>query len=344
MPSSFFAPIFAKYAVPRGATGTTASPMASTGRTSTGGATVAGRVGAQQNGIANAVSDSFQYQKTYTMSTSQQTDTLPLNLESDVIGLQINLAGTAVGVTAGDFLGVLGQWQLLGPDGVQMNIYPLPDFYMLEQRFSPLHVLPTYQVMSATALSAAYTVYGINLPMAAGQYTLLVTVNSLAQAIANGDTGLTGLPLTITISAILGNCVGLSSHYIYSGLPFTPAANGTNDLATVAPIQDVDLTELFLSGMTSNSADINFIQSSSTGARIFPSTLIGRANSKMFSALPSAAGTPTGWVAAALGGGGVLYPLFSLESDLNIGKGKHFYITWGATPAATIRAGFYWQQ
>ena len=287
---------------------------------------VTGRAGAANLPVADAQSTSFQMTKAYTLSTATITDTVVLNLEEDVIGFSVTATVALTGNTntTSDQLSAFPAWQVLGPDGVEMNILPAPDFYMLEQRFSPLHVLPsTVNLNGTTATSGTYLVYGISLPKG-GNYNLLLSINPYTSI----GTATTGGTVTITLDAILGKTGGKISRYLYSGLPFTPSANGVNDLAPVAPIQDTDLTELFISGLTSNTADISYIQTSKVGARILPSTLVAKANAAMISALPSTE----------------LFPLFSLQTDLNIGRGAHFLIQWGASPSSSIRLGFYWLQ
>lgn len=297
-------------------------------KNSGGGATPSaarGRHGVTSNQAADALSTSFQYTKAYTVTSVQQTDTLPLNLEDDAIGLQISLTVALTGNTSttADQLLSLAVWQLIGPDGIEMNILPAPDFYQLEQRFSPLHVKPTVVALNGTtATSGTYLIYGINLPKSRGTYTLLPQIQAAAAITAST----TGGTVTVTVDAILGDAGGKISHYVFSNLPFTPSASGVNDLAPVAPIQDTDLTELFISGLTSNTADISFIQTTKAGGRILPSTLVAKANSQMITALDA----------------DKLFPLFSLATDLNIGRGAHFYVQWGTSPSNTIRLGFYW--
>lgn len=288
---------------------------------------VAGRTGASASPASDAISDIFQFTQSYTLGTAAVVDTKILNVAQDIIGLAITVGVVLTGNTntTADQLTSLQQWQVLGPKGPLMNILPAPDFYQLEQRFSPLHVKPTVVALNGTtATSGTYLVYGINLPALGPteHYTLLPAMNPYSSI----GTATTGGTVTLTVAAIIGDASGVTSRYVYSGLPFTPSGGGVNDLVPVSPVQNADLVELFISGMTSDLTDISFIQSDLTGIRILPSTLVARANAEMISALDS----------------DKLFPLFALKTNLNLAQGAHFFVNWGSSPSSSIRLGFFW--
>lgn len=289
---------------------------------------ITGRQGASSNPSSNESGGEFQFSQSFTLSTVSQTPTFNLNFGSDCIGwsITVTLAMTGNTNTTADQLTAFQQWQILGPGGNLMNIQPAPDWYMLAQRFGPQHVKPTVVAMNGTtATTGYYVVYGINLPAlnAPNHYSLLLGI----QPYTSIGTASTGGTVTITIESMSGDAQGVTSHYAYSNLPFTPSANGTNDLVPVAPIQDVDLVELFLSGLTSNVADVAFFQSTDVGPHILPQTIIQGDNARF-------PGTTMDT--------DKLYPLMALETNLNLTMGTHFYANWGASPSNSIRAGFYW--
>lgn len=291
---------------------------------------VSGRYGASANAATNTTGSEFQFTQSYTLSTVAQNPTVNLNLGSDAIGFNIvvTVALTGNTSTTADQLTAFTIWQLLGPSGVDMVFQPTPDFYMFSQRFGPNHVKPTVvDLNGTTATTGYYAVYGINLPALAApnHYSMIVGINPYTSI----GTSTTGGTVTITMEAIAGDAQGVTSHSAFSSLPFTPAANGTNDLVPVAPVQDIDLTEMFISGMTSNIADVNFFSSTTLGVHILPTTLVQADNA----VLPGTTMDTD-----------KIYPLLALGVNLNLTGGTHFFAYWGSSPSSSIRLNFYWLQ
>ena len=286
-----------------------------------------GRQGAGGNAASNATSDVFQFSYTLSAANSQ---TFVLTSDTDWIAADWAVTVTVGGAYTGgssDILGAISNILVIASDGPCINITPVPDFYMLQQRFSPYGVSGT--VVNASASGSAYTGYyhisGFNLPQAKGPYSMIISTPAAATFNASATS------LTVLVSLSLKS--GTAKQRLrtqFSGLPFTPAASGTNDLAPLAPIQDISLTELMFSSMTSNTADISTIQLMSQGSVLGPRTLAGTLVSRQANEL-------TGAVASS-----ELYPLLALQSNLTLGRNAHMYITWGASPSSTIRLLFVW--
>jgi len=286
--------------------------------------TTEGRTGVSSPAATNASSKVFQFTDTLAASA---TKTYVLSADDDFVSVFLNLSVTAAGYSkTADILGAISEMDILAGDGQIIATQPKTDLYDLEQRFNPLHVRPAITYTSvATAISASYTIHGVNLPKARGPYSLMIST----PAAAAFNASVTALSVVVTISLGVGQC-NERTRYVYSGLPFTPSANGVNDFAPVAPIQTADLVEIFLTGMTSNTADINYVQLQSQGGvlgpRITAGDLVSHSNSEMVSALPSTE----------------IFLLFALQTTLQLGRAAHAYFNWGATPASTIRTGLYW--
>jgi len=334
MPSSLFGPLFARKGQRTGAPGTSGSN------------TTTGRYGPSGPGSTNAQSSVFQF--TDTKSGSNVT-TYKLSADGDWITMYWSLSVTATGnSTSADILGAISQVQILGANGPVITMSPMPDFNYFQQRFSPLHTLPTQQVATAaSATKGSYTLYGVNLPQSGGPYTLIVTI----QAPASFNVSCTALSVTYTVSLGQGDCAGLQTNYAYSGLGFTPAASGINDLAVIAPIQNVELVEVFMSGFTAMASppgstvnDISYVQLMSQGGTLGPriqaEDLVSRANAEMANALYSAAESVS---SSSTGTTPTLFLLFPLKTTLILGNRAHMYLNWGtATPSSTIRTGYVW--
>jgi hypothetical protein len=313
-----------------------------TGSSGTGNATQ-GRSGATGPNAANAASEDFKF--TDTKSAGNVT-TYIITGDQDYIRTFWNINVTATGnSTSADILGAIQQVLILGKDGPVTNMNPMPDFYYFQQRFSPLHSLPTSVVATgASATQGNYTLYGTNLPVAGGPYTMIVTI----QAASTFNTSTTALSVTYSVSFGVGNCGGHVTHYVSSGLGFSPSSGGANDLAPIAPIQGVNLVELWMSGFTTMAAtstnDIAYVQVSSSGGLVTPrvtsGTLISNANAEMNSALFSAAQSVS---AGSTGYTPSLFLLFPLKTQLKLGPGAHCWLYWtSGTPSTTIRCGYVW--
>lgn len=295
-----------------------------------------GRSGVGSNPSYSALSAVFQF--TDTRSAGNVND-YPLSSDGAWTALEINTSVTvtsgSTAVPATDILTAYSRIEILDSSGTIISMQPAPDFYNFAQRFGELHVRPaTVQVTgvasgNATA-SGSYMIYGVNLPQNRGPYTFRISIVPAATFSADA----TALSVTTTLSLQAGDPASVvsQSRYMFSNLPFTPGANGVNDLAPLAPIQGVSLSELFITGQTSDTADISFIQMQSVGAnvgsRILPSDLVALANSEMVSSLPT----------------DTTYLLFPLKTNITLGRDSHLYLNWGASPSSTIRTGFYWLQ
>ena len=82
--------------------------------------------------------------------------------------------------------------------------------------------------------------------------------------------------------------------------------------------------------MTSNTADIDYMQIISEGNTVSPRVTSGVVqsldNAEMVNSVPSTE----------------LFPLFALKSNVVLGRTSHFYVTWGSSPSSSIRLGFYY--
>ena len=289
-----------------------------------------GVVGAQAR---QAISDVFQFEDTPNIPA---TKSYLLTTDSSYIGFVITVTATAANTNAGaenvpDILNVFSQINILDDSGNIVSMIPNIDFYNFAQRFSTLHTIPAVTEIvvpgnSSASASATYRIPGVNLPLLSGskKYTLQVVTQA-----ASGVTGVSFTDVTITLSMIPG-AAPRTTHYVYSGLPFTPTANGFQDLGVNATIQNVDLEELFMNGLTSNVADISYLQIQSVngtvGGRVFASDLVARIQTESVGALPATA----------------LYPLLALKTSARLGGSHHFYLQFGATPSSSIRLGYYW--
>ena len=290
---------------------------------------VKGRVGSSPIESTNAASNSFQFQDTVTPSTAAIVKSYPLTNDGDYIALNFALSGSVSGGTAvdNDVFDLISEVDILNASGTIMKLTPATDFYDLAQRFGPLHTRTSVVTMTAvgTTYTNAIVVYGISLPAKDGPYTLQVTY---AQPSTVG-TGNTGSTVALTVQATIGTAPMLSN-YVFTQLPFTPVASGIVDLSPLVPIQGPVLSELFISGMTSNTADINYMQIISEGNTVSPRVTSGVIqsldNAEMVSSVPSTE----------------LFPLFALKSNVVLGRTSHFYVTWGSSPSSSIRLGFYY--
>ena len=289
-----------------------------------------GVVGAQAR---QAISDVFQFEDTPNIPA---TRSYLLTTDSSYIGFVITVTATAANTNAGvenvpDILNVFSQINILDDSGNIVSMIPNIDFYNFAQRFSTLHTIPAVTEIvvpgnSSASASATYRIPGVNLPLLSGskKYTLQVVTQA-----ASGVNGVSFTDVTITLSMIPG-AAPRTTHYVYSGLPFTPTANGFQDLGVNATIQNVDLEELFMNGLTSNVADISYLQIQSVngtvGGRVFTSDLVARIETESVGALPVTA----------------LYPLLALKTSARLGGSHHFYLQFGATPSSSIRLGYYW--
>jgi hypothetical protein len=287
-----------------------------------------GRGAAEPLVASNATSSIFLASDTVTSTTASVVRQYPVTADGDIIATQFDFSVTPTGNTAttGDMLTAVNEIGIYDSTGEIMKINPIPDIYDLVQRFSPQHVRPTPTTLNAAnQVNFSVKLFGISLPVSGGPYTFYVTSNPASSV----GTGTTSVTLSYAIRAVLGDAKR-KSHFVPSQLPATPVANGILDLAPLAPIQDVDLTELFISGLTSNLADINYIDANSLGniiaTRVSSGALVAADNAQMLSPLPSTE----------------IFPLLALDTNLALGRASHFYLNWGASPSSTIRFGYYW--
>jgi hypothetical protein len=302
-----------------------------------------GRTGVSPHEATSAIGNIFQFTDTLSAST---TKTYPLTSDSDWVSAFFNVAVTATGnSTSQDNLYALSNVQILAADGPVMNLTPNIDFYDFAQRFSPLHIRPV-QVSNAvaTAVTTSIEVYGINLPQSRGPYTMMITTPAASAFGTQGTGGASALSVAVTLSLGSGQCT-TRSRYQFTGNPITPTNAGTNDLSPLLPIQDIPLTELFISGMTNNANDINYVQTLSSGntvgTRDLAASLVSNCNAQMVTPLNATTTGQTGNYASNPGLG-ELFLLFALHTSVTAGRSSHLYFTWGASPASTIRFGEYW--
>ena len=290
---------------------------------------VKGRVGTTPIETTNSASNSFQFQDSVTPTSSAIVKSYPLTTDGDYIALSFSVSGSVSGGTAvaNDVFDLISNVSILNPSGTIMNMTPAIDWYDLAQRFGPIHTRASEVEMTVvgTTYTNAIVVYGLSLPVKDGDYTLQVTY---AQPSTVG-TGNTGSTVALTVQATIGTAP-LLSNFVFTQLPFTPVANGIVDLSPLVPIQGPELSELFITDMSSNTADISYIQVVSEGNSVSPRMTSGIIasldNAEMVSAVPSTE----------------LFPLFALKTNIVLGRTSHFYVTWGATPSASIRLGFYY--
>lgn len=288
-----------------------------------------GRVGAGANAASNATSDVTQF--TSFGLIASQAQTFVLTSDSDWVAavwtLSVTFTGGFTG-TSSDILGAIANVQVVAADGVIINLTPTPDFYMLQQRFGQYGVQPTpvYASASGSAYSATYYMGGFNLPQAKGPYSLIIQAAAAAAANASA----TGLTIAIGLSLKSGTAAQ-RLRTAFANLPFTPTSGATQDLAPLAPIQDVSLVELMFSGMSSSQNDIVIwqlmSQGSTVGPRVAGTTLVARQSNEVTGTVPVTE----------------LYPLLALQSNLTLGRNAHAYLTFGTyNPPTTIRICYVW--
>lgn len=325
----------------RGASGPTRMTGAKGGRniprTSTKGnvGAATGRHGLQRLSAANAVSTVFQFDESH----AKGTYTKVLSTDDDWVGMNFVITVTPTGntISTQDILAAITQIQILGPAGPVMTLQPVPDFYYLEQRFNPYHTFDA-QVSTAGATAEVYASHvPVSLPESQGPYTFVWAVD--ASQLAGGST--TAGTVEVALSLTAGQADG-QLNYIYANFPATIAANGTQDLAPIAAVQGVTLTELFISGLSSNNTDITTVQLQSAGSTLGPRIsgyeLVSLAQSRLGQTLADldvigqSSGDP----------GDLLMPLFALQSELVLGRNAHMYVFFGATPSTALRLGYAW--
>lgn len=289
---------------------------------------VSGRQGAIGPSAANAGSQVYAFNQTI---NAGNTFTYPLTLDGDFIAANFNVTmNFTMSSASTDILSGISTVQIIAPDGPTFTAVPVPDFYMVAQRFSQygqsLSVVQTTVTTTGThAVVGNYNI-PINLPAAKGPYTLVITAAS--SALAN-TTVMASMGVELGLQ--LGTCPnGARTRYAYTNAPFTAANSGTNDLAPLAAIQDVDLQELFLSGLATNTSAVSYILIQSAGSSIAPKvtgTQIVNIDATYLTTAMNA---------------DYAYPLLALQSTLQLGRSAHFYITWGSTAPSAPRLGFYW--
>jgi hypothetical protein len=291
--------------------------------------------------LASSNSQAAEYLIKDTLSAGN-VKTYPLSMGKDatalVVSVDTSITSGTTAAAAQDALAGLAKFEVLGPSGEVMDITPslgVPssgfadgDFYDLSHRFSPRNVRPaavTLTPVASSAVSATFTgiIYGISLPTAKGPYQIRLTAESL-------PTDATALSVTVELSFITGTAQ-YQSNFKPNDLGFTPAANGNSDLSPIATIQGVSLTELFFTGFTSNTADINYLtavsKSVTIGNKLLGYQLVSSCNSVMTTALL----------------GDELFLLLALQTQIVLGRdGDHLYVTWGSSPSSSIRIGYYW--
>ena len=246
----------------------------------------------------------------------------------DYVAMTMDLTVTPTGNTSTttDILSAIDYLEFVA-GGTIMKVRPT-DLYDITQRFNQFGKRPSVtDSNSATAVSASYKFEGLSLPVNRGPYTLIV--NTVAASAFGTST--TALSVAYTISFVIGATEGHRSRFVYTSWPGgAPSASGVADIASIASIQNVPLTELFITGMTSNTADISTIQIQSQGNAVTnretSSAIVARCNSLLTSDLQSTE----------------LFPLLGLGTDLTLGRGAQFLVNFGASPSSSMYLGFYW--
>jgi hypothetical protein len=334
MPISIFGKTLGGTAPAKGTTGLKSAP----GGTRRGGGTLkaqpsaqskqTGRQGASGPPAANAGSNVYAFNQTI---NAGNTFTYPLTSDGDFINLTFQVTMTFSQSSAStDILTGLSTVQILAPGGPVITSQPAPDFYLFSQRFGPYGVAATLAqtTVTTTGSHTAVGTYQIpwNLPAAKGPYTLVITAAS--SALAN-TTVMVSMGVELQLQQ--GVCPnGARTNYVYANVPFTPSNSGTNDFAPLAPIQDVALQEMFLTGLATNTTAISYIQLQSVGQSM-ATRLTGYAINSIASTYL------TGSINADY-----MYPLLALQSTLQLGRNSHLYITWGSTAPSAPRTGFVW--
>jgi hypothetical protein len=253
-------------------------------------------------------------------------DTIPLSDESDWVGMNVTVTlNSIVGNTSvtADLLTVLQQIDILGAGGTPISLQPSVDFYNFAQRFSRRHIVPaTVELNGTTSVSGTYNIPGVNLPKGRGGYSIRITT---AQFAAVG-TATTAYNVTIRLALNPGSTEGKMTNFQFSGMPFGVSAGGVQNLGTVAAFPDVSLVELFVSGMTSNTADIDHLEIEGVTPLVYAADLVSKLTQEMESALPSTQ----------------LWLCLALHTNLTLSRLKKFLLYFGATPSTTMRLGYYW--
>jgi len=263
--------------------------------------------------------------------------TQPISIDGDFVAMVVTITVTVTSASATvDVLGAIGSLEIDDPNGVAILMTPSVDFYMWQQRFGQYGIAPAKTtIASATttgtaSATATYYVSGFNLPQAAGSYTLILT--NAASWNASSSLG-----VTYTVNLVRGNCGGYETHYKTTTFAPPPAASAEIDYASVAAIKGVPLEEIFISGMTSNTADIATMIIESAGnpvaTKISSASILGRDNSVLSDS--------NGAGGAALSGT-VLYLCLALGTRIILGLDAHLYVTFGGSPNSAMRFGYYW--
>jgi hypothetical protein len=287
-----------------------------------------GRAGAQGPPAANAGSNVYAFNQTINAGNSY---TYPLTSDGDFINSMFQITMNYSSSSAStDILTGISTIQVLAPGGPIITCQPAPDFYLFSQRFGPYGVAATLAqtTVTTTGSHTAVGTYQIpwNLPVAKGPYTLLITAASSA---LSNTTVMSSMQVELQLQQ--GVCPnGARTNYAFANVPFTPSNSGTNDFAPLAPIQNSDLQELFLTGLATNTSAIAYVQLQSVGQSM-ATRLTGYAINSIASTYL------TGSINADYA-----YPLLALQSTLQLGRNSHMYITWGSTAPSAPRTGFVW--
>jgi hypothetical protein len=295
-----------------------------------------GNTGANGLAAANAGSDVFCFTTTIAPGG---TFTFPLSDDGDFIAQKWGVSVTAGSASlTTDILAAISLIEFIGPGGPIIDFVPTPDFYLFLQRFGEYgaSTTPTTIAQSATVTTSATITYYVpcNLPAAKGNYTIVITAASAFNAAVS-------LSTTVTLEMRLGTCPdGIRTRYKATSPAWTPATGLYIDAAPLAPIQDIELQEIFITGLTSNggsttAADITYMQIQSLGSSIATKLTSGSILSGDAQALSGAVG---GWSANT-----VIYPLLALGSTLVLGRSAHLYLQYlTGAPSATSRFGYVW--
>lgn len=286
--------------------------------------TTSGRVGVSGNQAkGNVATDGFQFARAY---AGPSVDTIALSDESDWVGMNFTVTlNSIVGNTSttADLLTVIQQIDILGAGGTPISLTPAVDFYDFAQRFSRRHIRPAVvELNGTTSVSGTYNLVGVNLPRNGSGYSIRITT----AAFANVGSSTTAYNVTIRLAMNAGDCGGRMTNFQFSGMPFGVSAGGVQNLGTVAAFPDVPLVELFITGMTSNVADIDHLEIEGVTPLVYAADMTSKLTQEMESPVP----TTELWLCLAL------------HSDLTLSRGKKFLLYFGSAPSTTMRLGYYW--
>lgn len=241
-----------------------------------------------------------------------------------IIRMDVSATSGTTAIPATDILNALSNLSLDDPSGQIVNLTPVDDFYPFYLRYSRYHSALTKTTLTGTAstqvtVSATYELPGFRLSQSGGPYTLNLTTPS-ASTFSSDCTALSTL---FTVSVVPGLTGGVTVHAINSTLNPQPVASGYTDYAPTFPFQGQALDELYFSGLTSNTADVEFWSITLNGQlvsnRIYSSELVAQAQGRMTGTIPSSN----------------LFLCYGLNTQIALNRSSHLWASFGSSPATS---------